>query len=116
MSSGSQASAHLRVRLRQDDMDFLRQLAKQQKGRPNISRVIKQLIENARKNSYSVALDLSAQKKIKSMAQLLRRTPNQVISDAIDAVESLVKHDEPPLLVMELKLIKTYQKRMSASS
>jgi len=116
MRSATQTSVHLRVRLPKDDKDFLLFLAKQHKGRPNISRIIKQLIENARQNSYTVALDVGAQKKLKSMAQILRRTPTQVISDAIDAVESLVKRDEPPLLVMELKLIKNHQKRTAMSS
>jgi hypothetical protein len=111
MKSSAQMNAHLRVRLSQEDMNFLLQLARQQKGRANISRVVKQMIENARDNPYNLALDAGSQKKVGAMAQLLRRTPVQVVSDAIDAVESLVKSDEPPLLVMELKLVNAYRKK-----
>ena len=115
MSSGIKSSAQLRVRLSKDDMDFLIQLAHKLPGRANISQVVKDLIHNAREGAYALPLSMESQQKLESMALLLRRSPDLVVADALDAVESLSDDDEPPLLVLELKLIKTHRNRVKGS-
>lgn len=97
-------------------MDFLIHLAKGQPGKPNVSRVVKDMISKARDNAYALPLGADVQKKLDAMALTLRRSPEIIVAEALEAVESLSENDEPPLLVMELKLVKSHRNRSKNSA
>lgn len=106
------ARAHLRVRLHESDKDFLGNLSKKQGGKPNISRAVKQLIEREKLRSTMIEIYPETREKIERLARLLRRSDAQVIDESVESILALMEDDKVPLLVMELRLVKTYSKRL----
>ncbi len=104
------AHAHLRVRLPEADKAFLGSLSSREGGKPNISRAVKQLIEKERLRCTTVEILPSTRAKIQRLSKLLRRSDAQVINDAVDGILAMIDNDKTPLLVMELRLVRTYSK------
>lgn len=104
------AHAHLRVRLLEADKAFLGALSCREGGKPNISRAVKQLIEKERSRCTTVEILPATRAKIQKLSKLLRRSDAQVINDAVDGILAMLEDDKLPLLVMELRLVRTYTK------
>jgi len=107
------ACAHLRVRLHEADKEFLGRLSKKEGGKPNISRAVKQLIEREKLRSTMIEIYPQTREKIERLANLLRRSNAQVIDEAVESILAMMEDDKVPLLVMELRLVKTYAKSLS---
>ena len=108
--------AHLRVRLPEADKEFLGDFAKKQWGRPNISRAVKQLIEKEKSRSTMIEIYPCTRVKIERLAKLLRRSDAQVIEDSVEGILAMIEEDKVPLLVMELRLVRTYSKTPARKS
>ena len=110
------AYAHLRVRLPESDKTFLGKLSRQQGGKPNISRAVKHLIEKEKASASLLEIYPQTRTKIDRLAKMLRRTPAQVTDEAFDAILEMMNNERPPLLILELKLVKTYGKDLDCTA
>jgi predicted DNA-binding protein len=105
------ACAHLRVRLHETDKEFLASLSQREGGKSNISKAVKQLIEREKLRSTMIEIYPHTREKIERLTKLLRRTDAQVIDESVESILAMIEDDKVPLLVMELRLVKTYSKR-----
>jgi hypothetical protein len=110
------AYAHLRVRLPESDKDFLGELSRKQGGKPNISRAVKHLIEKERASVSTLEIYPETRAKIERIAKMLRRTTAQVTDEAFETIIEMINHERPPLLVLELRLVKTYGKDLNGAA
>jgi hypothetical protein len=113
MRDKKMAYAHLRVRLPEADKTFLGQLSRKQGGKPNISRAVKHLIEKEKASASMLEIYPETRAKIERIAKMLRRSTAQVTDEAFETILEMINHDRPPLLVLELRLVKTYGKDLN---
>lgn len=110
------AYAHLRVRLPESDKDFLGELSRKQWGKPNISRAVKHLIEKEKASASMIEIYPETRAKVERVAKMLRRTTAQVTDEAFETILEMINHERPPLLILELRLVKTYGKDLNGAA
>lgn len=116
MANNKKAYAHLRVRLPESDKAFLGELSRKQGDKLNISRAVKHLIEKEKLSGTTLEIYPETRAKIERIAKMLRRSKAQVVDEAFVTILELINSDDPPLLVMELRLVKTYGKDFDRGS
>ncbi len=116
MADKKKAYAHLRVRLPESDKIFLGELSRKQGDKLNISRAVKHLIEKEKLSGSMLEIYPETRVKIERIAKMLRRSNAQVIDEAFTTILELIKCERTPLLILELRLVKTYGKDFDRGS
>jgi predicted DNA-binding protein len=113
MRENKMAFAHLRVRLPEADKQFLADLSAKLGKRINISRAVKYLIEKEKASASASDIYPETREKIAVIAKMLRRTTAQVTEEAIETILEMIESERLPLMVLELRLVKTYAKNLN---
>jgi Arc/MetJ-type ribon-helix-helix transcriptional regulator len=115
MGPADSKSYQLRVRVTEEERDFLEKLRTERNRGETISDLVREAISLLAKNDAAgktSALNASTQAKIERLAALLKREPQQVEEACIDGIVDMIESKcEVPLIVMETHLHLKYRNK-----